>query len=545
MNERIRSINNTLNMVSNLRDTCENQLREVLSDEWMGKCREFIEVGRENQHPKTLERQQIKFERLLDKEKVREGDCITSCGGHDGYHSNLTNQNNMIEESNRRENTWVNNLSSTPLTQDEMKLLANGPNYAIVPRIPPIGEYITAIENVCNQLEQGKAEELRGEVKKVLKKVHPPRPNISRDERKAIERLRKDKTRVILMADKGVSMVVMDRDDYNSKAEDLLHQQTYRLIPSDPTNKLKNRLITLLKKIKTEGGLSEATYKRLYHTGAGSPKFYGLPKVHKQGTPLRPIVSSIGAATYQTAKELSRILKPLVGRSKHHIHNNQDFLQDLKSNQLASDEVMMSFDVKALFTSVPIEPALKIIEKLLKEDHSVQSRTTMSIQHIMDLLGLCLRSTYFTFRGKFYEQVEGAAMGSPISPIVANLYMEDFETRAIQSSPNPPLLWRRFVDDTFVIMKKCHREEFLQHLNSVDKNIQFTAEEPGPEGALPFLDILIKPDQEGRLHTTVYRKPTHTDQYLHWDSLHPVPSNIVWLEPSITEQTPSAQTNSC
>ena len=58
----------------------------------------------------------------------------------------------------------------------------------------------------------------------------------------------------------------------------------------------------------------------------------------------------------------------------------------------------------------------------------------------------------------------------------------------------------------------------------MDKNIQFTSEEPGPEGALPFLDILIKPDQEGRLNTTVYRKPTHTDQYLHWDSLHPISS---------------------
>ena len=246
--------------------------------------------------------------------------------------------------------------------------------------------------------------------------------------------------------------------------------------------------------------------KRLYPTGAGSPKFYGLPKVHKQGTPLRPIVSSIGAATYNTAKELSRILNPLVGRSRHHIQNNQDFLEDLKGIQLKPDEVVMSFDVKALFTSVPIEPALVIIEKLLKEDQNLQSRTNMSIQHIMDLLGLCLRGTYFTFNGKFYEQVEGAAMGSPISPIVANLYMEDFEARAIQSSPNPPLLWRRFVDDTFVVMKKCHREEFLQHLNSVDKNIHFTSEEPGPEGALPFLDILIKPDQEGRLHTTVYRK---------------------------------------
>ena len=115
-------------------------------------------------------------------------------------------------------------------------------------------------------------------------------------------------------------------------------------------------------------------------------------------------------------------------------------------------------------------------------------------------------------------------MGSPISPIVANLYMENFEARALQSSPNPPLLWKRFVDDTFVILKKDHREEFLTHLNSVDQNIQFTSEEPGQEGALPFLDILIAPDDEGMLNTSVYRKPTHMDQYLHWDSLHPISS---------------------
>ena len=205
-------------------------------------------------------------------------------------------------------------------------------------------------------------------------------------------------------------------------------------------------------------------------------------------------------------------------------HNIQDFLEHLKGIQLAPDEVMMSYDVKALFTSVPITSALDVIEKLLKEDPSLQSRTSMSIQHIMDLLEFCLRSTYFTFRGKFYEQVEGAAMCSPISPIVANLYMENFETRALQSSPNPSLLWKRFVDDTFVILKKDHREEFLTHLNSVDKNIQFTSEEPGPEGALPFLDILITPDDEGRLNTSIYRKPTHMDQYLHWDSLHPISS---------------------
>ena len=281
---------------------------------------------------------------------------------------------------------------------------------------------------------------------------------------------------------------------------------------------------SLLKSIKTEGGIDESTYKRLYPTGAGSPIFYGLPKVHKEGTPLRPIVSSIGAVTYTTAKELPRIIKPLVGKSPHHIHNNQDIMEHLKGIQLGPDEVMVSYDVRALFTSMPIQPALKIIEKLLKEDTALQNRTAMSIKHIMDLLEFCLRSTYFTYQGKFYEQVEGAAMDSPISPIVANLYMENFELRALNTSPNLPLMWKRFVDDTFVVMKKAHKEEFLTHLKSVDSNIQFTTEEPRPDGSLPFLDILITPDKDGRLDTTVYRKPTHTDQYLHWDSHHTISS---------------------
>ena len=114
MNERIRSIINTLNMVRDLRDTCINQLREVLDNEWMDKCRDFIEVRREQQHLKTLNRQKLKFERLLEREKVREGNHTTLHGGHDDNHSDLTKQNNTIEHNIRRDNTWVNNLSSTP-----------------------------------------------------------------------------------------------------------------------------------------------------------------------------------------------------------------------------------------------------------------------------------------------------------------------------------------------------------------------------------------------------------------------------------------------
>ena len=213
-----------------------------------------------------------------------------------------------------------------------------------------------------------------------------------------------------------------------------------------------------------------------------------------------------------------------MGKSPHHIHNSQDFIEHPKGIQLGPDEIMVSYDVKALFTSVPIQPALNIIEKLLKEDTGLQNRITMSGKHIMDLLEFCLRSTYFTYQGKYFEQVEGTVLGSPIRPIVANLYMENFEVRALSTSPNPPLMWKRFVNDTFVVMKKAHKEEFLTHLNSVDKNIQFTSEEPRPDGSIPFLDILVTSGEDGRLDTTVYRKPTHTDQYMHWDSHHTISS---------------------
>ena len=85
-------------------------------------------------------------------------------------------------------------------------------------------------------------------------------------------------------------------------------------------------------------------------------------------------------------------------------------------------------------------------------------------------------------------------------------------------------MWKRFVDDTFVIIRTAQKQSFLDHINSIDHNIQFTTEEPRPDGFMPFLDILITPCEDERLATTVFRKSTHTDLYMQWDSHHAISS---------------------
>ena len=144
----------------------------------------------------------------------------------------------------------------------------------------------------------------------------------------------------------------------------------------------------------------------------------------------------------------------------------------------------------------------------------------MTADNIIGLLGFCLNNTYFLFQDCFYEQTKGAAMGSPVSPLVVNIYMETFENRATSTALHPPGIWNRYGHDTFVIQHQSHKEEFLRHINSVSPSIQFTVEESKNDGSMPFLDTIITPITDGTFNIGVYRKPTNTDMYLPRDSNH-------------------------
>ena len=166
------------------------------------------------------------------------------------------------------------------------------------------------------------------------------------------------------------------------------------------------------------------------------------------------------------------------------------------------EECLSSYDVSAFFTSVPIDRALKIIKDLLVKDPALKDRTVIGIDDIILLLEFCLKNTYFSFQGQLFEQVEGVAMGSLVGPIVANLYMEYLERKALSTSPSR--FWCRFVDDTFVIHKDVNKQGFLQHINSVDPAIKFTVEDNKEDGSIPFLDTIVKPEENYCVQKTYF-----------------------------------------
>lgn len=201
----------------------------------------------------------------------------------------------------------------------------------------------------------------------------------------------------------------------------LVDPSSYRILSQNPCSKIIKQVKTLLSK----SSFDDATRKKLVPSKEVTPRIYGVPKIHKEGIPLRPIVDTMGSPTYFLASHLAKIISPLVGKSDSFVKDSCHFVQFIKGNFVDSDDILVSFDVVSLFTKVPIPDSIQIVK-------------CQVCAEIAELVELCLRSTFFSFHNVIYEQVDGVAMGSPHSPVIANLYMEHFEEMASNPSPSNP-----------------------------------------------------------------------------------------------------------
>ena len=228
LQDRVKCINCILHdNEGNLDRSRSRQLSLVTTTTTTAKdrCIEFINKVREFRFTKIKNRQVNKFNRLVDKHgNGRETNAQSRNISNQSQASN-SNSNQMQDSGSN--NKWVINLSNTPLTPAQESLLSKGPDYAIASN-PPNLDYIITIKTACQKLTGQDAEELMADINGLLRKIQAPKPNLSQEESKALAELKRDKDRIILTADKGVAMVVLDKKEYVQKAENLLVQLAYR-----------------------------------------------------------------------------------------------------------------------------------------------------------------------------------------------------------------------------------------------------------------------------------------------------------------------------
>ncbi|XP_071944775.1 uncharacterized protein [Antedon mediterranea] len=231
----------------------------------------------------------------------------------------------------------------------------------------------------------------------------------------------------------------------------------------------------------------------LFPTAEVTPRIYCLSKINKMNLPLRPIVDCINSIYYNLGKSLADILEPLVGNTIHHVKNSKDLVKELATLNVPQNYTFVSYDVVSLFTKTPTELALKIIRIKLKNDDDLKERTNLSVDDILELLSLLINTTYFSFNGSFYKQIEGVAMGSPVSPIVVNLFLEWLGEEALKTANTEikSLIWKRYVDDVLAVVPEGAADNLNYHLNSIDPTHNITFTEHMTNSTIPFLDVSI------------------------------------------------------
>ena len=299
---------------------------------------------------------------------------------------------------------------------------------------------------------------------------------------------------------------------------------TYHKVNRDPMTRVEKKVTDHVKRLHSLGYVPDKLKDKLLPSYTNPPRCtvwisQGPQKGYfAQSSHLQHRVTNV-----QVGKgKLTQILSTLTGNTESFMKNSTEFVNSIRNLEIDDKDHLASFDVVSLFMSVPIDEALEITAQRLEEDNTLIERTPIPAKEIHTLAEICLKSTYFQYCDEFYEQIEGAAMGSPLSPIIANLYMymEHFKQKALESAPLKPKIWFRYVDNTIAVWPHPQPASFLNHLYGIHihQSIQFTMEEED-ESQISFLDVMVK-RSERKLSTMVPQKATHTDRYLHFHSHH-------------------------
>lgn len=407
---------------------------------------------------------------------------------------------------------FVVNKSNEDFTYDQMTLLNKGLKYCPPPNKIPCDELAVSVETVLQKCSNETKAIVRNNFQATITKQKTKYSN----EQNIIKEL-KQKEVVYSYPDKGKAVVIMNKNEYMKAVQDHIDSGPYSICKvrsQIPVDSIQSQVKRNLVKMVSIGLLDEDQKKKFLVTNPRIPRMYGLPKIHKPGFQIRPVVTTIDDPTSKIASYLIKNFRNFRKFESRGIKNSFEFTKLIREEEINENELMVSFDVTALYPSIPEKEATLY----LKEWISSQDISYKMVELCCELLDIVVSQRIFQFNNVLYQQLEGVKIGGSLSSWQAEIFMSRMEMKFLDE-PWAPRTYHRYVDDIFCIVDKENVDTTLKHLNSQHTNIKFTNEIEN-DSKIPFLDILIE-RKNGKFEFGVYRKPTDSPLTIPSDSHTP------------------------
>ena len=349
-------------------------------------------------------------------------------------------------------------------------------------------------------------------------KGKPRYSNLTTTERQTLRNLQ-NRNLVFLPCDKGSEFCTIEKDKYTEAG--FLHladASTYKKVNHISPNTIEKRINGTWKFIAKKNSVPAYITKSYVSNNITLPHFYHLIKTHKQANQLkiRPIVSSCNGPTRKIAWLLNKLLTPLLSTVPANLRNSIELIHTIENSFDPDFPYPCSFDVISMYPSIPIEDAIFQVQNKLRQQN-IHSIGGIPRSDVCNLLHVVLSNTYFTFEKRIFQQIKGLPMGSPLSGLMAIIFMDNIERQALQQVPSIPF-FKRYVDDCFMLTQNEQTaREFHAILNSQNENVKFEIELPSNDNCLSLLDFTISTNNS-RPSFEFYKKSARKNTFVHFRS---------------------------
>lgn len=460
--------------------------------------------------------------------------------------TNLNKLNNLKQnyrDKYKIQEKWFVNLSRTNVPQDVKITLALGPKFSFKSTIKDIhiGKLVADIEGLLSLVSEDRKDFYRAKTTSIITGF------IHKNKNKEIRHLtdvqylqtkrylKENSNLIVLNSDKGGVTVVMDKEQYALKMNDILtDQDSFKVLRGDPTRTVQTKANNYISKLEKYQHLTKEQAKAYKIYNSICPRIYGNPKLHKQDVPLRPIVSGIQSPTTLLCKLLCGVLSAAYDTNNaYYIKDTFAFAEFANDMQVPPGHEVVSLDVINLFGNISKDLVVKVIDQQWDKIDPFFSCPKVPTKNkrkqiFTEMIIFTLDNNYFNYDNVYYKQIFGCSMGSKLSPILAQYVMDYLLDTCIPKLSFNLIFIKKFVDDLILVLPTQGLEEILVTFNGFNEHIKFTMEREVDCG-VPFLDTRVI-RQNNKIILDWYQKPTSSGRYINFQSDHSTKIKINFMK---------------